>query len=289
MRWPRPNAWAWRRKNSWRRCAPSSRCLPHCARSWPSWPPAGPKSVQRKTWNAPWPAGQICGQGWRLPLLPGAPTYHLSCSLFFSNSPTAASSDMPRTGRPCRHTFPCTGGSECRLWAGLHVELGNSLVQNPLGDRAENLEQAIAAYRQALEVLTRQAMPVEWAQVMLNLANAYSDRIRGDRAENLEQAIAAYRQALEVMTRQAMPVEWATVMMNLANAYSDRIRGDRAENLEEAIAAYRQALEVKTREAMPVEWATVMMNLANAYNQRIRGDRRRTWSRASPPTARRWR
>ena len=31
------------------------------------------------------------------------------------------------------------------------------------GDRAENLEQAIAAYRQALEVMTRQAMPVEWA------------------------------------------------------------------------------------------------------------------------------
>ena len=32
------------------------------------------------------------------------------------------------------------------------------------GDRAENLEQAIAAYQQALEVMTRQAMPVEWAQ-----------------------------------------------------------------------------------------------------------------------------
>ncbi|MEJ5241402.1 MAG: CpXC domain-containing protein, partial [Anaerolineales bacterium] len=36
------------------------------------------------------------------------------------------------------------------LWAALQVELGNSLLQNPQGERAENLEQAIAAYQQAL-------------------------------------------------------------------------------------------------------------------------------------------
>ena len=78
-------------------------------------------------------------------------------------------------------------------------------------------------------------------------------------------------------------------MMNLATAYSDRIRGDRAENLEQAIAAYQQALEVMTRQAMPVEWATVMMNLANAYLTASAATGRRTWSRPSPPTSRRWR
>ena len=154
-----------------------------------------------------------------------------------------------------------------------HDEPGSAYYSRICGDRAENLEQAIAAYRQALEVRTRQALPVDWAAVMMNLANAYSDRIRGDRAENLEQAIAAYRQALEVQTRAAMPVEWAIVMLNLANAYKNRIRGDRAENIEQAIATYRQALEVRTRAAMPVEWAQTMTNLANAYSDRIRGDR----------------
>ncbi|NJR70004.1 MAG: tetratricopeptide repeat protein, partial [Synechococcales cyanobacterium CRU_2_2] len=68
------------------------------------------------------------------------------------------------------------------------------------GDRAENIELAIAAYQQALTVRTQTAMPIEWAQTTNNLANAYSDRIKGDRAENLEQAIAAYEQALTVMT-----------------------------------------------------------------------------------------
>ena len=136
-----------------------------------------------------------------------------------------------------------------QFWGSLHVKLGDNLVQSLSGDRAENLEQAIAAYRQALEVMTRAAMPVEWATTMMSLAIAYYYRIRGDRAENLEQAIATYRQALEVMTRAAMPVEWATVMMNL----------------EQAIAAYRQALVVMTRSAMPVEWAQTMMNLAFAY------------------------
>jgi CHAT domain-containing protein/uncharacterized protein YbgA (DUF1722 family) len=183
-------------------------------------------------------------------------------------------SDMPERVELCRQALTLvTRATHPRLWAALNVELGNSLVQNPRGERGENLEQAIALYQQALAVITREAMPVEWATTMMNLANAYSDRIRGDRAQNLEEAIAAYRQALEVMTREAMPVEWATTMMNLANAYYSRIRGDRAQNLEEAIAAYRQALEVMTREAMPVEWATTMMNLATAYYSRIRGDR----------------
>ena len=104
-------------------------------------------------------------------------------------------------------------------WAKVMMNLANAYNNRIRGDRAQNLEEAIAAYRQALEVLTRQAMPVEWATVMMNLANAYYYRIRGDRAQNLEEAIAAYRQALEVLTRQAMPVEWAQVMMNLANAY----------------------------------------------------------------------
>jgi CHAT domain-containing protein/uncharacterized protein YbgA (DUF1722 family) len=183
-------------------------------------------------------------------------------------------SDMPERVELCRQALTLvTRATHPRLWAALNVELGNSLVQNPRGERGENLEQAIALYQQALAVITREAMPVEWATTMMNLATAYRNRIRGDRAQNLEEAIAAYRQALEVMTREAMPVEWATTMMNLANAYYSRIRGDRAQNLEEAIAAYRQALEVRTREAMPVEWATTMMNLANAYYSRIRGDR----------------
>ena len=148
---------------------------------------------------------------------------------------------------------------------------GHELVRARLLVRAadallmsSDLEKAIACYRDALEVITRQAMPVEWAQTTTNLGNAYSDRIRGERAENLEEAIACYRGALEVMTRQAMPVDWAQTTMNLGIAYSDRIRGQRAENLREAIACYRDALEVITPESWPEVHVELQQALAEA-------------------------
>ena len=57
------------------------------------------------------------------------------------------------------------------------------------GERADNLEQAITCYQQALEVTTRQVLPLEWATTMNNLALAYSNRIKGERADNIELAI----------------------------------------------------------------------------------------------------
>jgi predicted LPLAT superfamily acyltransferase len=141
------------------------------------------------------------------------------------------------------------------------------------GDPAENLETAITRGDAALEVLTREAMPVEWAQAQLNRANAYTQRIRGDRADNVENAIAGYNAALEVLTREAMPVEWAKLQMNLAMAYAQRIRGDRADNQETTIADYDAALEVLTRTVTPVEWAASQMSRAVAYAHRIQGDR----------------
>ena len=160
-----------------------------------------------------------------------------------------------------------------KLWAELKVALGNSLAQALQGNRAQNIEDAIAAYQQALQVMTREVMPTEWATLTVNIATVRKKRLRGDRAQNIEDAITAYKQSLQVRTREAMPSEWATSMNNLATAYSERLRGDRAQNIEDAITAYKQSLQVRTREAMPSEWATSMMNLANAYSDRIQGDR----------------
>ena len=155
---------------------------------------------------------------------------------------------------------------------GLLCIFGSLLLQFPLGTPEINIELAITIYKQALQVITREDMPMKWATVMTNLAIAYFYRIRGDRAQNLEDAIDTYGEALQVMTREAMPVEWSAAMMSLANAYFYRIRGERTQNLEDAIDAYKQSLQVRTREAMPFDWATVMMNLANPYFYR-KGDR----------------
>jgi tetratricopeptide (TPR) repeat protein len=150
---------------------------------------------------------------------------------------------------------------------------GERLPERIRGERAENLEQAIFHYQQALDVYTRQAYPEQWARTQHNLGNAYLERIRGERAENLEQAIFHYQQALDVYTRQAYPEQWAMTQNNLGNAYLYRIRGERAENLEQAIFHYQQALDVYTRQAYPQQWAATQHNLGNAYLERIRGER----------------
>ena len=95
--------------------------------------------------------------------------------------------------------------------------LANAYIYRIRGERAENLEQAIFHYQQALEVYTRQAYPQQWAAAQNNLGNAYQNHIRGERAENLEQAIFHYQQALEVYTHQTYPVECRRTARSLGN------------------------------------------------------------------------
>jgi len=158
-------------------------------------------------------------------------------------------------------------------WAGTQNNLANAYYYRIRGDKADNLEKAIAAFTEALKVRTFEAFPQDWAMTQNNLANAYSERIRGDKAENLERAIAAYTEALKVRTFEAFPQDWATTQNNLALTYSNRIRGDKAENLEKAIASFTEALKVLTFDAFPQDWAMTQNNLANAYSERIRGDK----------------
>ncbi|MGB5772363.1 MAG: CHAT domain-containing tetratricopeptide repeat protein, partial [Crocosphaera sp.] len=141
--------------------------------------------------------------------------------------------------------------------------LGNAYSDRIRGERADNLEKAIAAYNLSLEVYTREAFPEAWARTQNNLGNAYGSRIRGERADNLEEAIAAYEKSLEVRTRTAFPEDWATTQNNLGNAYGRRIRGERADNLEEAIAAYEKSLEVRTPTAFPIDCLQTGRNLGN--------------------------
>jgi len=188
--------------------------------------------------------------------------------------PVRSLQEMPHRIELCGRALTLVErGQNAELWASLHKQMATSLAQSPQGSRAENLEQAIAHYQQALVVFTRVADPANWAGTQNNLGNVYNHRIRGERAENLEQTIAHFQQALEVFTRQAYPKDWALTQNNLANAYSDRTRGERAENLEQAIAHYQQALVVFTRVADPENWARTQNNLALAYSNRIRGER----------------
>ncbi len=151
----------------------------------------------------------------------------------------------------CRAPYRATREALPQHWAQTQNNLANAYSGRIQGDRAENLEQAIQCYENALQVTTREALPQHWATTQNNLGLAYRERIQGDRAENLEQAIQCFENALQVHTRAALPQDWAMTQNNLANAYSERIQGDRAANLEQAIQCFENALQVRTREALP--------------------------------------
>ena len=91
------------------------------------------------------------------------------------------------------------GAVESARRASLHMVLGNALAT--LGERErgpERLEQAVAAYTEALKERTRARVPLDWAAMQNNLGNALvtlGDRQHGP--ECLEQAVAAYTEALK--------------------------------------------------------------------------------------------
>ena len=182
--------------------------------------------------------------------------------------------DIPHRIELCKQALAMVEqGEQPKLWAGLQLELGNHLCQNPAGNREENIECAIAVYRKVLTIMTPKKMPIEWAKTMNNLGNAYTERIRGDKEENVEQAIMIFLGCLSIMTRDARPLEWARTTNNLAFAYINRLRGDRADNIEDAILACQEALSMTSRETMLVEWVKAMNNLATAYRERMVGSR----------------
>jgi tetratricopeptide (TPR) repeat protein len=128
---------------------------------------------------------------------------------------------------------------------------------------AELLNQAVAAYRSALEVRTREQLPQRWAQTQESLGEALAEEGRRSEgakgAELFNQAVAAYRSALEVYTREQLPQDWAMTQNNLANALWELGTCSGGEEgrklLEDAVAACRSALEVYTKTGLPQDWA----------------------------------
>ena len=93
------------------------------------------------------------------------------------------------------------------------MNLGTAL--ETLGEReggTARLEEAVAAYRAALEQRPRDEVPLDWAMTQMNLGNALrtlGERERG--AARLEQAVAAWNASLAV-TASVWPGEWVRIV-----------------------------------------------------------------------------
>ena len=77
----------------------------------------------------------------------------------------------------------------------------------------------MAVYRAALEVRTRERVPLQWAMTQNNLGNAL--KTLGERERDtgrLEQAVVAYRAALEVFDTDGSPRYRDLVQDNITRA-----------------------------------------------------------------------
>ena len=105
------------------------------------------------------------------------------------------------------------------IWAIALAELGTRSA----GEEGRKLlEDAVAAYRSALEVRTKADLPQDWAKTQNNLGTALAElgtRSGGEEGRKLlEDAVAAYRSALEVYTKADLPQDWAMTQNNLGIA-----------------------------------------------------------------------
>ncbi len=148
----------------------------------------------------------------------------------------------------------------------------NLINEFPLGNKAVNLEIAIACYEICLKVYNKQKFPKQWAMIQNNLGITYSNRLREEIVDNLEKAIEYYQAALTIRTKQSLPLLWAKLQNNLGAAYFlyyKNVSGATNNYLEFAIKCYQAALEVYTPETFPVDWAMTQNNLGAAYSIHI--------------------
>eukprot|EP00168_Porphyra_purpurea_P005521 TRINITY_DN165_c0_g1_i9.p1 TRINITY_DN165_c0_g1~~TRINITY_DN165_c0_g1_i9.p1 ORF type:complete len:140 (-),score=13.70 TRINITY_DN165_c0_g1_i9:208-606(-) len=77
-------------------------------------------------------------------------------------------------------------------WAARQHAMGLALTERVVGDKAANMEEALACYRRALEVRTRQATPRNWAATMWLLMVALQDDGRWAQALATARALQAF-------------------------------------------------------------------------------------------------
>jgi tetratricopeptide (TPR) repeat protein len=148
-------------------------------------------------------------------------------------------------------------------WARTQGMRGNVLQKLGAQDAdTPRLEEALSAYRAALEEFTRERAPFDWAATQNNLGNLLKTLgARQGGTERLKEAVVALRAALQEYTRERRPQEWAKAQNNLGTVLITLgARQAGTARLEEAVAAFRAALEEFTSERTR-DWAITQNNL----------------------------
>jgi tetratricopeptide (TPR) repeat protein len=140
------------------------------------------------------------------------------------------------------------------------------------GERGRKLEEAVAAYREALTVRPLEHAPADYAETQNNLGNALCDQANlldgEEKAHKLAEAVAAYGEALKVRTLEHAPADYAGTQNNLGLALRNQAEllagEENAQKLAEAVAAFGEALKAYTYKHDPADYAMTQNNLGNA-------------------------
>ena len=132
---------------------------------------------------------------------------------------------------------------------------------------------ATAALQFALEVYTREDLPIQWAGVQRNLSVTFLRKavLKGSRAGlgAISKAVSACRGALQVFTLTGHPLDWGAMQFNLGAAllYRGKWTGGPpgVACLKESLSAFESTKEVYLRETHPTDWADVHRCLGHVY------------------------
>lgn len=154
------------------------------------------------------------------------------------------------------------------------LELGwSSRQEKPLND-------AIATFGMALELLTKDNAPVEWARANAKLGDVYRSLGYGMYNKNEQKtgaqlyakSISAFQSALTVLNKEENLEEWAIAQRALGQALTNSdtflaIAGtpSNASSLSKAVAAFNAATEFYTKDTAPSDWAGLQFQLGDVY------------------------
>lgn len=126
------------------------------------------------------------------------------------------------------------------------------------------LDEAVIAFEEALEVRTRAKYPEEWAATQLSIGNVAMTygHAHGDAAW-FKRSADAYRDAAEVLRNRGY--DWTITQRNLGMALSMQgFYSSDAQVLRESVTAFERALANMPRADMPHEWARTEGNRAES-------------------------
>lgn len=158
-------------------------------------------------------------------------------------------------------------------FAHLNSTFSGWMIDFTLGNRANNLEIAIAGYEVAISALNREIFAHYWAEAVYNLGNVYRVRLRGKKAQNLELAIKYYTLALQTYTPETPLKHWGDALNNLGAIYDLRIDGEKTKNLEDAISYLLNSLDIRTHANLANGIVQSQRNLGKVYRNRIQGNK----------------